>query len=177
MVASISAVTSPLTWTPVAARFSSPVSRSNTISAPTLRSDSEQRRAQHLVDGSCVGQLRMASEHRADGPEPADLVEGAAELRLEQDDRRDHDRLGAVVEDELEEAQMQELRRPADREDDREAEEQLHRLRAPDQLEELIEQEGDHEDVETVPPAQALEEEVRVAQEVAHAATPTPSAE
>ena len=145
------------------------------MSAPTLRSASEPRGAQHLVHGARVRQLRLASEHRANGAEPADLVEGAAQLRLEQDDRGDHDRLGAVVEDELEQAEVQQLRRPADREDDPETEQQLHRLRAPDQLQELVEQEGDHQDVEAVAPAQALEEEVRVAQQVAHAATPTPS--
>jgi hypothetical protein len=65
----------------------------------------------------------------------------------------------------------------AHREDHRETEQQLHRLGAPDQLEELVEQERHHEHIEPVAPAQALEEEVRVAQEVAHAATPTPSRE
>ena len=113
----------------------------------------------------------MPAEHVADGAEPADLVERAAQLRLEQDDRRDDDRLRAVAEDELEEAEVEQLRGPADDEDDAESEEQLHRLRAPDQLQQLIEQEGDHEHVERVAPAEALQEEVRVAQQVAHAAT------
>ena len=117
----------------------------------------------------------MASEHVRDGAEPADLVERAAQLRLEQHDRGDDDRLCPVVEDELQQAEMQQLCRPADDEDDAEAEQQLHRLRAPDELQELVEQECDHEHVERVAPAQALQEEVRVAQQVAHAAAPTPS--
>ncbi len=72
---------------------------------------------------------------------------------------------------------MEQLRRPANREDDREAEQELHRLGAPDQLEELIQQERDHDHVETIAPAEALEKEVRVAQQIGHAATPRPVSE
>ena len=70
---------------------------------------------------------------------------------------------------------MEELGRPSDDEDDAEAQQELHRLRATDELEQLIQQEGDDEHVEPVSPAEALQKEVRVAQQVAHAATPAPS--
>jgi len=102
----------------------------------------------------------------------SDLVERSAQLRLEQDDGGDDDRLGPVAEDELEQTEMQQLRAPSDHEDDTEAEQQLHRLGAPYQLEQLIEQKGNHEHIEGVTPAEALQEEVGVAQQVAHAATP-----
>ena len=113
----------------------------------------------------------MAAEQRAHRVHAAHLVEGAAQLRLEEDDRRDHDRLGPVAEDELEQPQVQQLRAVPDREDHRQPEQQLHRLGAANQLEQLIQEERDHQHIEHVAPADVLEEEVEVAQELAH---PTP---
>ncbi len=114
MVASISAVTSPLMRTPVAAMFSRPVSRSNTTSAPVLRSLSDDGRADHLVDGALRVSPGVLAEQRAHRPEPAHLVERAAQLGLEEDDRRDDDRLAAVGEDELQQAEVERLGGQAD---------------------------------------------------------------
>src|SRR5438477_458097 len=67
--------------------------------------------------------------------------------------------------------QVQQLRAVPDREDHRQPEQQLHRLGAANQLEQLIQEERDHQHIEHVAPADVLEEEVEVAQELAH---PTP---
>ena len=104
-------------------------------------------------------------EEGAHRRQPADLVEGAAQLGLEEDDGGDEDRLAAVGEDELQQTEVELLGGEPEGYQDDQADQQLHRLGAADQLEDLIDDQSDDGDVEDVPPAQVAQEDVDVGEE------------
>src|ERR1035437_8147939 len=147
MVVRISAVTSPLTRTPLTATFSRPVSRSKTISAPVRPS---LRVAAARITSSTVRATGWGGcRPRMKRPVPSRPTWSSARRSgLEEDDHADQDRRPGVGEDELEEAELEGLGQQPDHEQHRQPAQQLHRLRPPDQLEEPVQQEGDDDDVD-----------------------------
>ena len=85
------------------------------------------------------------------GERPADL------LLEEHDDReREHDQ--EVFEDVLERRQLRELGHEVDQADEYDAAEHLHRPRAPDQEQQVVDHHGYEEDVEAVAPVEEIDE-------------------
>src|SRR5581483_4673776 len=126
--------------------------------------------ADHLVDDARDLDAAVVADQRAHPAQAPHLVEGAAQLRLEEDDQRQQDRLRAVGEEPVEHAQVELRGDEAEEEEHADAEQQLHRLRPADQLEQLVEQEGHHQHVHGVAPADLAEEDLRVVEEGAHGA-------
>src|SRR5256884_3918596 len=126
----------------------------------------------HLVDHP-VEDLQVVVRHRpSDEADPAKLVEGAADLRLEEDDDADQDGRGGIAEDPREQPQVEQVRQQADQGQQQNAEHQLDGLGSPNQEEQAVEEErhqGDVDEIEDMSPdVPALEEHQDVAQDHVH---------
>ena len=72
--------------------------------------------------------------HRpSDEADPAELVEGATDLRLEEHDDADQDGGGGIAEDPREQPQVEQVRQQADQGQQEHPEHELDRLGAPNQ--------------------------------------------
>ena len=126
----------------------------------------------HLVDHP-VEDLQVVVGHRpSDEADPAELVEGAADLRLEEDDDADQDGRGGIAEDPREQPQVEQVRQQADQGQQQNAEHQLDGLGPPNQEEQAVEEErhqGDVDEIEDMAPdVPALEKHQDVAQDHVH---------
>src|SRR2546423_7270874 len=81
-------------------------------------------------------------------PDAAELVQRAPQLRLEHEDDRDDDVHGRVPEQPRQEDEVEGRRDDADDGEQDEADQDLRALRSPQQSEHLVEDEGDHGDVD-----------------------------
>src|SRR6202022_2909029 len=116
----------------------------------------------HLVDHP-VEDLQVIVRHRpADEADAAELVEGSADLRLEEHDDADQDRRGGVTENPGEQMQIEEVRQQADQREQEHPEHQLDRLGPSNEQEQPGEEERDQADVDQIedmtPDVPALEE-------------------
>ena len=109
IVSSRSADRSPWIITPVSAISSSPVSRSRTISAPWP--SAERRAAARATSAAtCSAGALLGRRHQpGERSDPADALEAAAQLRLEDDDEREQADDGAGLEDLGDEPQVEPL--------------------------------------------------------------------
>ena len=97
-----------------------------------------------VADDALVGPAQEPGE-RAD---PADPVEGPAELRLEDDDEGEDTDQRAGLEDLAQQAEVEEAGRGVDEEHDRDADHQAHGPGPADQAEEAVDEEGGDPDVD-----------------------------
>ena len=134
--------------TPVSATSSRPVSRSRTISAPWPSADrSAAARATSSATRSTV-RCSVGEKSQLNEPDPADPLERAAQLRLEDDDEGEQadDREG--LEDLGQEAQVERAGGRVDREQDADADDEADGAGAPDQAEQPVDQERRDPDVD-----------------------------
>src|SRR2546428_2306229 len=105
----------------------------------------------------------------ADAPK---LVERAADFGLEEHDDADQDRRRGVAEDPGQQPEVEQVRQQADQREEQHAEHQLDRLRAPNEQEQSVEEEGHQADIDDIedmaPDIPALEEDQDVAQDDVH---------
>ena len=100
--------------------------------------------AGHVLDLALGG----GGEDPADRADPADPLKGAAQLRLEDDDKREQAHDGAGLEDLREQAELQELGEGIDAEQDGYADDEGDGSRAADQAEHPIDEQRRDRDVE-----------------------------
>src|SRR5258708_19192618 len=81
------------------------------------------------------------------------MRQGGTDVGLEQDDHREHDIADDIANEPVDGLEVKPSRSVKERDDDAAAERHLHGARAFDQLEDFVDQDRHHEDVDEIPPA------------------------
>ena len=107
------------------------------------------RRHHQLLDRVVVADLAIEPPEQ---PAAAEMDERAADVGLQQHDGREHDVADDVADQPVERLELQAPRQVEQADDRGDADRHLHRARAADELQQLVNHDRDDQDVEHVPP-------------------------